>query len=64
MKNKLFSGRLQQRFASIFVLSLLSILLAGCQVNASKIAKQYQKGESLILTGTFIQYCSPAQETG
>ncbi len=22
------------------------------------------KGESLILTGTFIQYCSPAQETG
>ncbi len=21
-------------------------------------------GESLILTGTFIQYCSPAQETG
>ncbi len=23
-----------------------------------------QKGESLILTGTFIQYCSPAQETG
>ncbi len=24
----------------------------------------YGKGESLILTGTFIQYCSPAQETG
>ncbi len=23
-----------------------------------------QMGESLILTGTFIQYCSPAQETG
>ncbi len=23
-----------------------------------------EMGESLILTGTFIQYCSPAQETG
>ncbi len=26
--------------------------------------KEYRLGESLILTGTFIQYCSPAQETG
>ena len=67
MKNKLFSGRLQQRFASIFILSLLSILLTGCQVNASKIAKQYQNGiprDSHLAMLPFISHTGvPKEET-
>ncbi len=44
MKNRPFTARFQQPFAFIFILGLLSVMLAGCQLNASRVAKKYQNG--------------------
>ena len=44
MKNKIFPIWLQQRFALIFLLGLLSATLTGCQIFASKVSREYHDG--------------------
>lgn len=44
MKNKAFPNRFRQRYAFIFLLSVLCVMLTGCQIFASKIARQYHDG--------------------
>ena len=44
MKNKIFPNGFQQRFALIVLLGLLSVTLTGCQIFASKVARQYLDG--------------------